>query len=71
MLEIEDTGPGLSPAVEEQIFEPFFTTKKDGTGLGLSTVQRLVEQHGGTIAVSTEAGVGTCFRVVLPAARER
>jgi len=71
VLEIEDTGPGLSPAVEEQIFEPFFTTKKDGTGLGLSTVQRLVEQHGGTIAVSTEAGVGTCFRVVLPAARER
>ena len=53
VLEIEDTGPGLSPAVEEQIFEPFFTTKKDGTGLGLSTVQRLVEQHGGTIAVST------------------
>jgi len=71
VLEIEDTGPGLAPAVEEQIFEPFFTTKKDGTGLGLSTVQRLVEQHGGTIAVSTEVGVGTCFRVVLPAARER
>ncbi len=68
VLEIEDTGPGLTPEVQEQIFEPFFTTKDDGTGLGLSTVQRLVEQHGGAITVSSRPGDGTCFRVILAGA---
>lgn len=65
VLEIEDTGAGLSPEVREMIFEPFFTTKRDGTGLGLATVQRLVEQHGGSIQVSSQPGDGTCFRVRL------
>ncbi|MCR9096863.1 MAG: ATP-binding protein [bacterium] len=68
VLEVEDSGPGLTPEVEEQIFEPFFTTKDDGTGLGLSTVQRLVEQHGGAITVTSRAGEGTCFRVILAGA---
>lgn len=71
VLEVEDTGPGLPAEVQEQIFEPFFTTKKDGTGLGLSTVQRLVEQHGGTITVSSQPGEGTCFRVVLAGSESR
>ncbi|MEM9175734.1 MAG: ATP-binding protein [Myxococcota bacterium] len=68
VLEVEDTGPGLTPEVQEQIFEPFFTTKEDGTGLGLSTVQRLVEQHGGAITVTSRPGEGTCFRVTLAGA---
>ena len=68
VLEFEDTGPGLPPEAQEQIFEPFFTTKEDGTGLGLSTVQRLVEQHGGAISVRSRPGEGTCFRVVLAGA---
>ncbi|CAM9645390.1 unnamed protein product, partial [Discosporangium mesarthrocarpum] len=68
VLEIEDNGPGLAFEVQEQIFEPFFTTKEDGTGLGLSTVQRLVEQHGGAITVSSRPGEGTCFRVTLAGA---
>lgn len=70
VLEIEDSGPGIAPDVQEMIFEPFFTTKQDGTGLGLATVQRLVEQHGGSISVSSRPGEGTCFRVSLQCAEE-
>jgi signal transduction histidine kinase len=65
VLEIEDTGCGIPEAVQEQILEPFYTTKRDGTGLGLATVQRLVEQQGGSIQVSSLEGVGTTFRVRL------
>ena len=70
MLEFEDTGPGMSPELQDRIFEPFYTTKQDGTGLGLATVQRIVEQHGGAIEISSELGRGTCFRVLLPLAEE-
>lgn len=68
LLEIEDTGPGISSEVQELIFEPFFTTKRDGTGLGLATAQRIVEQHGGAIKAMSRSGQGTCFRVTLPCA---
>lgn len=68
LLEIRDSGPGIPPDVQDMIFEPFFTTKREGTGLGLATVQRLVEQHGGSIQVSSEPGQGTCFRVTLACA---
>jgi two-component system sensor histidine kinase PilS (NtrC family) len=64
-LEIEDTGRGIEPEDLERIFEPFFTSKQDGTGLGLATVQRLVEQHEGAIEVDSRPGEGTCFRVLL------
>lgn len=70
VLEFEDTGPGMSPELQDRIFEPFFTTKQDGTGLGLATVQRIVEQHGGAIEISSELGRGTCFRLLLPLAEE-
>ena len=70
VLEFEDTGPGMSPELQDRIFEPFYTTKQDGTGLGLATVQRIVEQHGGAIEISSELGRGTCFRVLLPLAEE-
>jgi two-component system sensor histidine kinase PilS (NtrC family) len=65
LLEIEDSGPGIAPHELEQIFEPFFTTKTGGTGLGLATVLRLVEQHGGAIQVSNASAGGTCVRVLL------
>lgn len=65
VLEIEDSGPGITPEDREMIFEPFFTTKQDGTGLGLATVQRIVEQHGGAIQVSSQPGEGTCVRVMM------
>ncbi|MAG29824.1 MAG: hypothetical protein CL908_02895 [Deltaproteobacteria bacterium] len=68
VLEIEDTGPGIPEDAQEMIFEPFFTTKRDGTGLGLATVRRVVEQHGGAIQASSMAEAGSCFRVLLDGA---
>ena len=65
ILEVEDTGEGIPPEVQEKIFDPFFSTKEMGTGLGLATVQHNVEQHGGTIRVSSSLGEGSTFRVVL------
>ena len=64
---IEDTGPGIPPDLHEQIFNPFFTTKKEGVGLGLSLVSKIVDDHRGWIRVSSEPGKGACFRVFLPA----
>jgi two-component system sensor histidine kinase PilS (NtrC family) len=69
-ISISDTGTGIAPRVQERIFEPFFTTKREGTGLGLATVHRIVESHGGSLALSSEEGRGTTFRVLLPAAVE-
>jgi two-component system sensor histidine kinase PilS (NtrC family) len=66
VLEIEDSGPGIEADVRAMIFEPFFTTKRDGTGLGLATVRRIVEQHDGSIETRGNIdGTGTCFRVLL------
>ncbi len=65
VLEIEDTGPGIGADARAMIFEPFFTTKRDGTGLGLATVRRIVEQHSGVIEASNGDECGACFRVSL------
>jgi signal transduction histidine kinase len=56
----------MSEASREKIFTPFFTTKTKGTGLGLSICKRLVEQHGGSIVVHSQVGVGTSFAITLP-----
>jgi PAS domain S-box-containing protein len=66
---ITDTGVGLSPYVRAHLFEPFFTTKPagTGTGLGLATSYGIVQQAGGSIAVSSEAGQGTSFVLTFPA----
>jgi signal transduction histidine kinase len=64
---IEDTGPGIPSELREQIFNPFYTTKKDGVGLGLSLVSKIVDDHRGWIRISSEPGKGACFRLFLPA----
>ena len=68
-IEIEDSGPGVPEELREQIFNPFFTSKPNGVGLGLSIVAKIVDDHRGTIQLSTGAGGGACFRVFLPAAQ--
>jgi len=70
VLEFTDTGSGMGEEVLARVFEPFFTTKPagEGTGLGLSVIRDLVTRVGGTISAHSQLGVGTTFKVALPAA---
>lgn len=65
-ITVSDTGPGIPLEVQRRIFEPFFTTKTRGTGLGLAVARRVIEEHGGTIQVASELGMGTTFTIQLP-----
>ncbi|PIE33535.1 hypothetical protein CSA56_11460 [candidate division KSB3 bacterium] len=64
-----DTGPGIPQEHLENIFQPYFTTKKEGTGLGLSIVNRVIEDHNGTIRVDSITGRGTTITLILPLAK--
>ncbi len=68
-IRVEDNGQGIPEEIRDRIFEPFFTSKgrETGTGLGLSICHRIVEEHGGSIAVESTPGEGTAFTIRLPA----
>ena len=70
LVSVGDTGSGIPPEVIERVFEPFFTTKAqgEGTGLGLAVTWGIVHQHGGMVHCYSEVGVGTSFKIYLPAA---
>jgi signal transduction histidine kinase len=65
-IAVTDEGVGIPMDALDHIFDPFFTTKPGGSGLGLATVHRIVEQHGGDVRVESRVGEGTTFRVRLP-----
>jgi CheY-like chemotaxis protein len=71
-IEVSDSGPGIPESARTRLFDPFFTTKPvgQGTGLGLSICHTIVTSLGGDISFTTELGVGTTFKVVLPACVE-
>jgi signal transduction histidine kinase len=70
VLEVVDSGKGISPEVEKRLFDPFFTTKDTGTGLGLPIAARIVEKHGGVLRYRTRVGRGSTFDIVLPRVRQ-
>ena len=66
-FEIRDNGPGMSEDVRARIFEPYFTRREGGTGLGLTFVQRVIQEHRGRVTVDSAPGLGTTFQIWLPA----
>src|SRR6266850_2409010 len=68
LIEVQDNGSGIDPAILDRIFDPFFTTKPpgEGTGLGLSISYGIVQDHGGSIDLESTPGKGTCFKIQLP-----
>ena len=70
VLEVVDDGPGMTPEVLERCFEVYYSTKKEGSGLGLPTVRRLAEAHGGHLDMQSSPGNGTRVALHLPLAEE-
>lgn len=70
LVRVTDTGAGIAPDLQPRVFDPYFSTKKTGTGLGLPTVRRVAEEHGGSLSLESEVGKGTQFTLRLPAGRQ-
>lgn len=70
VVEVIDTGSGMTPRARERMFDAFFSTRNGGSGLGLSTVRKIVEAHHGTIQCDSEPGRGTRFTISLPLNRQ-
>ena len=66
VLEIEDTGPGISPEIRDKIFNLYFTTKQSGSGIGLALTFRALQFHNGAVELDSEPGKGATFRLMLP-----
>jgi signal transduction histidine kinase len=71
VVSVKDTGIGIKKEVLERVFEPFYTTKSSGTGLGLAIAYRIMDDHGGTIQVSSTPGIGTITVLTFPVAAEK
>lgn len=69
-IDITDTGRGIAPENISQVFEPYFSTKDTGTGLGLAIVKKAIDDHGGTISVTSKPDSGTTFTITLPTTRK-
>lgn len=65
-IEVTDTGRGIAPEDISKVFEPYYSTKETGTGLGLAIVKKAIDEHGGTIGVTSKQGSGTTFTITLP-----
>jgi signal transduction histidine kinase len=65
-LAVNDNGPGIAPALRERVFTPFFTLKRNGTGLGLALVQKIIVFHNGRVAVGTSPDGGASLQITLP-----
>ncbi len=70
MITVADNGPGMSQEVREKVLQPFETTKADGTGLGLYIAVKIIEEHGGTLELTSAEGRGTTFTIMLPGLEE-
>jgi len=70
-VEVTDTGPGMDPDIHEKVFQVFFSTKKGGTGMGLPTVRRIIEEHGGHISLLSDKDKGTSFILFFPFSEEK
>jgi len=68
-IEVEDTGEGIAPDIQDKIFRPFFSTRRQGSGLGLASAWKTVQAHGGDITVSSAVGQGAIFKITLPGER--
>ena len=68
-IEVQDTGPGILPAIRDKIFNLYFTTKKSGSGIGLAMTYRIMQLHNGSIHFDTRVGEGTIFYLTIPLAR--
>jgi signal transduction histidine kinase len=66
MIRLTDNGPGIPEAIQDKVFQPFYSTKEEGTGLGLSICARIIEEHGGTLELTSAEGEGTTFTIKIP-----
>ncbi len=71
LIEVEDSGQGIAPELQEKLFQPFFTTKKNGTGMGLYSAKISVQNHGGTLTLKSQKGAGTKITLAFPLAASK